>query len=159
MASGARLLAVAANAEQARGAIENVCAGNLDLVREFYDPRFHDHVNTMEFRGHEGIAKSVSLYRRLFADLRFVVDEQVTEEDRVASRWTLHGTNRGRAVSLGGITISRLEDGKIVEDWGFTDSLELVRQLGLWRSVLMALTEWRLLLELARAQSSAGFSL
>lgn len=139
------------NAEQARDAIENVCAGNIARARDFYDPRFHDHVNSMEFHGHEGIEKSVSLYRRLFADLRFVVDEQVTEGDRVASRWTLHGTNRGRAVRLSGITISRLEDGKIVEDRGSTDSMELLRQLGTWRSLLMIVTEWRLLLELARA--------
>lgn len=139
------------NAEQARDAIENVCAGNVSRAEEFYDPRFHDHVNTMEFHGHEGIAKSVSLYRRLFSDLSFVVDEQVTEGDRVASRWTLQGTNRGRTVRLSGITISRLEDGKIVEDWGSTDSVELLRQLGIWRSLRMLVTEWRLLLELARA--------
>jgi hypothetical protein len=31
---------------------------------------------------------------RLFSDLSFVVDQQVTEGDSVASRWTLRGTNR-----------------------------------------------------------------
>jgi predicted ester cyclase len=142
---------VPTNAEQARDAIENVCAGKLDRLGEFYDRRFHDRVNTMEFHGHEGIQKSVSLYRQLFADLSFVVEDQVSEGDRVASRWTLHGTNRGRAVQLSGITISRLENGKIVEDWGSTDSVELLRQLGAWRSLLMLATEWRLLRELARA--------
>lgn len=40
--------------------------------------------------------QSVSLYQRLSADLSFVVDQQVTEGDFVSSRWTLHGTNRGR---------------------------------------------------------------
>jgi predicted ester cyclase len=139
------------NAEQARGAIENVCAGKLDRLGQFYDRHFHDHVNTMEFHGHEGIQKSVSLYRRLFSDLSFVVDQQVSEGDLVCSRWTLRGTNRGRAVRLSGITISRLEDGRIVEDWGSTDSVELLRQLGAWRSLLVIVTEWRLLLELARA--------
>ena len=139
------------NAEQARDAIENVCSGNLDRLGEFYDPRFHDHVNTMEFHGHDGVRQSVSLYQRLFADLSFVVDQQVSEGDFVSSRWTLHGTNRGRPVQLSGITISHLQEGKIVEDWGATDSLELVRQLGVWRSLLMLVTEWRLLLELARA--------
>jgi predicted ester cyclase len=143
---------VAANAERAREAIENVCAGDLSRIAEFYDPAFHDHVNSMEFHGHDGVRRSVSLYRRLFADLRFEVDEQVCEGDRVASRWTLHGSNRGREVSLSGITISRLVDGRIVEDWGSTDSIELVRQLGVWRSLLICVTERRLLLELARAR-------
>ena len=77
---------MAGNAERARDAIENVCAGNAGRAEEFYDPSFHDHINTMEFHGHEGVAKSVSLYRRLLSDLSFVVDEQVAEGDRVASR-------------------------------------------------------------------------
>src|SRR6478736_6675966 len=129
------------NAQQARDAIESVCAGNLDRVGELYAPRFRDHVNGMEFHGHVGIQKSVSLYRRLFSDLSFVVDQQVTEGDSVASRWTLRGINRGRAVRLSGITISRLEEGKIVEDWGSTDSVELLRQLAVWRSLLLVGTE------------------
>jgi hypothetical protein len=39
---------------------------------------------------------------------------------------------------LWGITISRLRDGRIVEDYSAFDSLELLRQLGLWRTVLAA---------------------
>ena len=73
----------------------------------------------------------MALYRELFPDLRFVVEEQVTEDNRVASRWTLHGTHRGRRVRLTGIVISRFEDGQIVEDWAASDTLELARQLGL----------------------------
>jgi hypothetical protein len=37
---------------------------------------------------------------------------------------------------LSGITISRMEAGRIVEDWSALDSLELLRQLGLMRSLL-----------------------
>jgi hypothetical protein len=39
---------------------------------------------------------------------------------------------------MSGITISRLADGHIVEDWTALDSLELLRQLGLLRSLLAA---------------------
>lgn len=92
----------------------------------------------------------MALYRRLFPDLRFVVDEQVSEGDRVATRWTLYGTNRGRAVELTGNTISRFADGLVVEDRGSTDSAELLRQLGAWRSLVMLATEWRFLLKLGR---------
>ncbi len=55
------------------------------------------------------------VYRELFPDLQFVVEDQVTEADRVASRWTLHGTHRGRPVRLTGIVISRFQDGRIIE--------------------------------------------
>jgi hypothetical protein len=39
---------------------------------------------------------------------------------------------------MSGITISRMETGRIVEDWTALDSLELLRQLGLARTVLAA---------------------
>ena len=123
------------NALAARRAIEEVCSGrNLAAVSDYYSPRFVDHVNSMQFHGIEGARQSVALYQELFDDLRFVVEQQVVDGDQVASRWALDGTHRGRRVHLTGITISRFEDGKIVEDWGSTDTMDLVRQLGLWRT-------------------------
>lgn len=122
------------------------CAGkDPAAITEIYDPRFVDHVNAMEYHGTEGARQSVALYMELFPDLRFVVEEQVTEGERVASRWTLHGTHRGRGVRIWGIVISRLEDGKIVEDWAASDTLDLARQLGLWRCLLLVAEHHRLL--------------
>jgi hypothetical protein len=59
------------------------------------------------------------------------------------SRFVVTGANRGRRVRFGGITISRFEDGLIVEDWSVTDTLGLLRQLGPWRSILVGLAQWR----------------
>jgi predicted ester cyclase len=131
----------------AREAIENVCSGKrLSAAAEYYDANFTDHVNAMVFHGIAGVHRSVALYQQLFADLRFVVEDQVTEGNRVASRWTLHGTHRGRRVRLTGITISRVENAKIVEDWGATDTIALVRQLGFWRTGLVLIQHPKLLL-------------
>jgi ketosteroid isomerase-like protein len=124
-------------AATARGALAIVCTGNLDRIGEFYDPDFVDHVNAMEFRGHEGARESVGFYRQLFGDMRFDVDDQLTEGDRVATRWTLHGTYRGRAITLDGIVISRFRDGRIVEDHSVSDSLALPRALGVKHSLLL----------------------
>jgi predicted ester cyclase len=152
------LAAVAAeHRKTARRALEEVCSGkDLAAVEDVYSDRFVDHVNALEYRGTEGARRSVALYLKLFADLSFEVEEQVTERDRVASRWTLRGTHRGRRVELGGIVISRFEDGKIVEDWAASDTLELARQLGVWRSLLLLLKHGRLLREMARAGTSAS---
>jgi hypothetical protein len=73
----------------------------------------------------------------LFDDLAVDVVDQVTEGDRVASRWVLTGSNRGRPVRLWGITISRLHEGRIVEDSSAFDGLELLRALGIWRTLLI----------------------
>lgn len=50
----------------------------------------------------------------------------------------LIGTNRGREIKLWGITMSRFQDGKIIEDYSAFDSLDLLKQLGLWRTTLAA---------------------
>jgi predicted ester cyclase len=130
----------------ARRALEDVCSGkNLDGIPDVYHPDFVDHVNALEYRGHDGARRSVTLYLALFPDLRFVVDDQVTEDDRVASRWTLHGTHRGRSVTLRGIVISRFEGGRIIEDWAASDTMEIPRQLGVWRSLLLLIQHRKLL--------------
>jgi hypothetical protein len=48
-------------------------------------------------------------------------------------------------VALRGIVISRFQDGRIVEDWAASDTLELPRQLGLWRSLLLLARHHKLL--------------
>jgi predicted ester cyclase len=125
-------------ADHARTALEEVCArGDLVRARELYAGDFIDHVNALEFRGQEGIARSVAMYRALFPDLRIDVVDQVSEGDRVVSRWVLQGTHRGRRVTLPGITISRFENGKIAEDWTASDNLTLLRQIGLRRGLAL----------------------
>jgi predicted ester cyclase len=123
----------------ARKALEQVCArGDLELAEECYAADFVDHVNALDLYGHDGIRRSTDLYRALFDDLRIRVVDQITEGDRVVSRWVMTGSNRGRAAEMSGITISRMEAGRIVEDWSALDSLELLRQLGLVRTLLAA---------------------
>jgi predicted ester cyclase len=128
-----------ADATVARTALEQVCArGDLELAQECYAADFVDHVNTVDFHGLEGIRRSTDLYRALFDDLRIRVVDQITDGDCVASRWVITGSSRGRPAEMSGITISRMEAGRIVEDWSALDSLELVRQLGLVRTLLAA---------------------
>jgi predicted ester cyclase len=122
-----------------RIALEQVCArGDLVRARELYAEDFIDHVNTLEFHGQEGIARSVALYRAIFSDLEIRVLEQVSDGDRVTSRWTLRGTHKRRAVTLPGITISRFENNRIAEDWTVSDNLALLRQLGRRRGLALA---------------------
>ena len=128
----------------ARRALEEVCArGDFDKAQEFYSPTFLDHVGPIDYHGLEGVRKSVSMYRSVFPDLEIEVVDQVVECDRVASRWVARGTNRGRRAKLDGITISRLKDGKIAEDWSYSDTLGLLRQLGAWRLAALGADQLR----------------
>ena len=127
------------NREVARTALEQVCArGDMALAPHCYAEDFADHVGSLEYQGLAGVRHSTALYRALFDDLTLEVLDQVAEGDRVASRFVLTGSNRGRRVRLWGIVISRLRDGRIVADWSAFDGVELLRQLGVWRTLLSA---------------------
>jgi predicted ester cyclase len=127
-------------AAQARQAIEIVCSGDLSRMEEFYSPDFVDHINGMTFHGYEGGRESLSFYETLFKDYRMGVEEQVAEGNRVASRWVLNSTYYGRTVALRGITISRFgEDGRTLEDRGHSDSIALLGQLGVIRTLILGL--------------------
>jgi|SRR5215211_2299508 len=132
------------NREVARIALEQVCArGDMTLAPRCYAEDFVDHVGELEYRGLEGVRRSTASYRALCDDLRFEVVDQIAEGDRAASRWVLTGSNRGRVMRLWGITISRLRDGRIVEDWSAFDSAALLRALGVKRTLLAAPLLWR----------------
>jgi predicted ester cyclase len=127
-------------AQVARDALEQVCSGaRLECLAQFYSPRFVDHVNDSEFRGHSGVRTSVQLYRKILSDLALSVEDQVSDGQRVVSRFVVKGVVYGRPVRFNGITISHVVDGLIVEDWSVTDTLGLLRQLGMWRLLLVML--------------------
>jgi predicted ester cyclase len=128
--------------EVARRALEVACSrADMGTAKQLYSDEFVDHVNGETFHGHEGIRHSVNLYQRLFRDFEIRVDDQVSEGDRVVSRFTMSGSRAGRRVNVSGIVISRFEDGKIVEDWSVTDTSSLMRQLGV-RGTLAAGLTW-----------------
>jgi len=137
--------------ESAKNVLERVCSGaGLDPASHYYSPVFIDYVNDMTFRGLAGTEQSIKLYTEIFSDIRITVKEQVVQSDRVASRFVFTGTNLKRRVCFNGIVISRFENGLIVEDWSVTDSLGMLRQLGLWRSILVGLRQWKTLRTVTR---------
>jgi hypothetical protein len=134
-------MATSDSKELARHALEHVCSGSDPTAAVgVYSADFRDHVNAREYRGHDGIRRSLGVYQLVFSDgdLRIRVQDQVVEGDRVASRWVAEGHNCGRTIRIWGIVISRVEDGEIVEDWAASDSLDVIRQLGPWRTFLLS---------------------
>jgi predicted ester cyclase len=127
-------------AATAKAALERVCSGaQLSLARECYSPDFIDHVNGRDFRGHEGIRRSVQGYAKVLSNLRIEVRDQMVDGDRVSSRFTVTGRCYGREVSFEGITISRFEGQVIAEDWSVTDVLSMLKRVGIWRCLLIVL--------------------
>ena len=56
-------------------------------------------------------------------DYRMTIEDMVAEGDRVALRYTVHGTREGKQVTISGIDIGRLADGMYVESWAVAESI------------------------------------
>jgi steroid delta-isomerase-like uncharacterized protein len=129
------------NKALARRWAEILNQGNFDLVEEIYAPDFVDHDPTMpeDVRGPEGAREVYSMYRSAFPDAEVTIEDQVAEGDTVATRWTGRGTHQGELmgvppsgnrVEVMGVTISRIEGGKIVEEWDIYDALGMMQAIG-----------------------------
>jgi steroid delta-isomerase-like uncharacterized protein len=116
-------------------------ADNPDILEEVYAPDVVWHEPDQEIRGLEQAKQFVSTYKTAFPDLSVTVEDMIAEGDKVVTRVTLRGTHQGeteefgpptgRQFEGGGITISRIGGGKIVEDWDSYDNLSTLQQLGL----------------------------
>ena len=129
---------------------------NKQHVRRFFeevwstgDVALRDSFLAADYRGHipgnaqaldrEGWTAWFTGFRAAFPDARFTVEDMVAEGDRVAARLTMRGTHRGelngiaptgREVTVTGMSIERVEGGRIVEGWNQNDALGMLGQLG-----------------------------
>jgi steroid delta-isomerase-like uncharacterized protein len=127
--------------EIARRLAEDPWTGKLDEVIELVADDYigHDPSYPEPIRGKQGFRDFVQTYLGGFPDGRITVDTQIAEGDIVVNRWTGRGTNTGelmgmpptgKQVTVTGITIARIEDGKLQEDWSNWDTLGMLQQLG-----------------------------
>ena len=113
--------------------------GKLGLIDEVYYKNYVGYNPPSEYRGPESLKQFVLANQSAFPDLKFIVEDQIAEGDKVAIRWTGTGTHRGefmgvaptgKVVTSTGITVSRIASGKIVESWTNMDILGMMQQLG-----------------------------
>ena len=119
---------------------EDISRGDEAVAEAIIHPDFFDHTNPPGMQhGLEGHNAIVRLFRGVFPDLEWHIDDLIAEGDRVVARTTMRGTQRGdffgipptgNVVEMTGIHILRIADGRIIEHWGNNDDLGLMRQLG-----------------------------
>ena len=131
------------NKALARRSWEVVTQGSLDTLEdalaEVYADDFILHEAAGVFVGIQGLARFVSTMRSALPDLRITIEDDVSEGDKVATRWVAQGTQQGELrgpdptgnqVTATGITIHRIEEDKIVEEWSNWDALGMMNQIG-----------------------------
>lgn len=115
--------------------------GDLPPLNDVFAENYHDHdpANEQDTIGLDAIRRDIRMWREGF-DFEFTIEDQISQGDRVSTRWTWNATHKGefvgiaptgRKVSMTGTTVFRCqEDGKIVEGWWNYDRLGLMAQLG-----------------------------
>ena len=130
-----------ANKELSRRFTELFSTGDEALADEILSPDavFHGTAGDGELRGVDAMKAFVAGYRQAFPDAHSMVEDQIAEGDKVVTRWRARGTHRGRlgqipaterAFEMDGVTIERIEEGRIAEVWVARDELGLLHQLG-----------------------------
>ena len=128
------------NKALARRAFEELLSkGKFELAEQLYAKDFVNH----------GIHRDITLdedqaalrgWHEAFPDLAIIPEKLIAEGDLVTIYWIARGTNTGTGNGLpatgkkaeqSGITIWRIVNGKIKEEWSAFDQLSLMQQLGL----------------------------
>lgn len=114
--------------------------GDLAPIDELIHPDYLNHDAAPGTpRGRAGFRHTVELLRGGFPDLRFVIEDLVAEDDRVAVRCLFEGTHdgtflgmppTGRRVCTQHIHIYRIQDDMVAEHWACRDDINGLRQLG-----------------------------
>jgi steroid delta-isomerase-like uncharacterized protein len=116
---------------------------NLTAARDFVaEDSIHHEIAGVPLgcqQGPRAMERFLKPYLRAFPDLRIVFEDAIADRDRVVTRWRMEGTHQGslmgipasgKSISIEGIRIDRIENGKIAESWMQMDSLGLLEQIG-----------------------------
>jgi steroid delta-isomerase-like uncharacterized protein len=113
---------------------------NPAVIDELMAPNYvHHDVLSPDATGLDGYKQFANQYLSAFPDLRMTIHDEIVAGDTIVTRWTATGTHdgdlpglprTGKSVSVTGITIARLRNGKFVESWNNWDALGMMRQLG-----------------------------
>jgi steroid delta-isomerase-like uncharacterized protein len=113
--------------------------GDLSVARELCAPDLvqHDPFAT-RLTDLEAYLAYLSEVRRAFPDLVLALEDTVAEDDRVVVRWSFRGTHlaemrglpaTGRRIVFAGMSMYRLQDGRIAEIWTSFDTGGYLRQI------------------------------
>jgi steroid delta-isomerase-like uncharacterized protein len=102
--------------------------GNLDAAQELFAPHYV-----------EAAKQEAADFRQGFPDVRSTIEDLIAEGEKVVARWMAHATHQGeymgipptgKEVQFTGISVYRIEGGKIAESWTVEDDFGLMRQIG-----------------------------
>src|SRR5262245_43448573 len=129
-------MTVVGNKAAARSYYEVLNHGNMSAADAIFAPDIQFHYPRGDLSGVDAVKNYFGAARTAFPDIHFTVADLVAEGNSVAARWTLTGTQTGalqgkaptgQRVSVPGITVFHVVNGKIREIWIAFDPVRLIK--------------------------------
>jgi steroid delta-isomerase-like uncharacterized protein len=121
--------------------VEFINTGTEELAQELISPDavFHVPGRPEPMRGPAGYLAVIGMMRSGFPDIQWTLEEMISEDDKVAARFTMRGTHHGsffgvpptgKTIAVQAMNFYRLAGGQFVEERGQPDLLGLLMQIG-----------------------------
>jgi steroid delta-isomerase-like uncharacterized protein len=128
------------NVAVVRRLLDAVASGNTDGLDQIIAPNFVNHDPSLPpMEGVEGAKQLCMLWHGAFPDMKFTIEDSLSEGEKVAMRFRLEGKNlgafldmpaTGKPVNATGTGIFRVVNGKLTDNWVNFDALGVLQQLG-----------------------------
>ncbi len=113
--------------------------GHEEVLDEIISPDYIDYGHNPPGRGVQGAKQDYRGATAIFSNTHYTIDELIATDDRVIARWTGTYTHSGdfagiratgQKVSMTGISIYKIANGKLVETRNAVNWMGLLQQLG-----------------------------
>jgi len=121
--------------------MSDLTSKNKALMRRIYEDMWNqaDPAIAAEiFAQPEGVERFVGQFLLSFPDLQHTIEAMIAEDDRVAVRFSAHGTHTaqwshfaptGKSIQYTGATLARIAGDKIIEHHTWWDKASLIEQI------------------------------
>jgi steroid delta-isomerase-like uncharacterized protein len=113
---------------------------NGNAIEKFYAPDVVIHSAAPGLpTGIDGVRATVNMIKGGISGFELGIQFMIADGDKVAAKWTITGRHSGelmgvpatgKPIDFQGVSVVRIEDGKVAEIWGASDGLGLMQQLG-----------------------------
>ena len=101
-----------------RHAVDVWAAEDMSALEQVVAPGYIGHTSKGD-SDIEGLRQRIQAFHKLYSSMSFHIEDQMADGDKIITRLTADVTMResGKSARLMGINISRIAEGKIVEEW------------------------------------------
>ena len=121
--------------------VQFINTADENLAQQLISPvaKFHVPGQPEPLQGPKGYLMIIAMMRSGFPDIRWTLEDIITENDKVAARFIMEGTHQGeffgfpatgKPIKVQAMNFYRLAADQIVEEYGQPDMLGLLQQIG-----------------------------